>query len=63
MSELLTFGKGEGMKFRIHYTIKDYEGDSFIVEGETVEECIAQKDKFFEERGLDSNSAWSEELK
>lgn len=51
------------MKFRIHFTIKDYEGDSFIVEGDTVEECIAQKDKFFKERGLSDDSAWSEEIK
>lgn len=50
------------MKFKIHYTIQDQE-DSFIVEGETVKECIEQKDAFFKERGLSDDSAWSEEIK
>jgi len=51
------------MKFKIHYQIKDYEGDYFIVEGETVEDCIKQKDDFFKSHhGIDEDSAWSEEI-
>lgn len=53
------------MKFKISYTIEDQEEDSFIVEGETVEECIIKKNKFFEDHRITETIlcyAWSEEI-
>ena len=42
--------------------VNDYQ-DSFVVEADTLEECIAQKDEFFSQRGLLIENAWSEEIK
>ena len=51
------------MKFIIRFYVYDYE-DSFIVEGETIQEIRDKADSFFIARGLDSNTvgAWSEEV-
>lgn len=51
------------MKFRINYTIGEYD-DSFIVEGETIEEIKAISAVEEEKRGLDpkKNNMWSEQL-
>jgi len=51
------------MKFRIHYEVRGVE-DSFIAEGDDVEEVRAASNKFFEQRGLDVETVnpWSEEL-
>ena len=51
------------MKFRIHYTYKDYE-DAFIVEGDELEICKEKADNYFKSRGLnpDDCNPWSEEI-
>ena len=52
------------MKVRIHYEIKDSEGDiiedSFILEGDTVEEIREQASTEIARRG--ATNPWSEEL-
>jgi hypothetical protein len=52
------------VKFKIHFTIGDYE-DSFVVTGDTIEEIRNASNSYFESRGLDANgcNAWSEEIK
>lgn len=51
------------MKFKIHYSIKDYE-DFFIIEGGSIEEIQIKAHEEMIRRGLKEglNSLWSEEL-
>ena len=51
------------MKLRINYTIGKHE-DSFIVEGETIEEIRDLAKKQLADRGTDAKKAdaWSEQL-
>lgn len=59
-----TIAKESGhFRFKIHYKIDDYPDDFIIVEGETVEDCIKQKDIEFKKRGISDQCAWSEEIK
>lgn len=51
------------MKFKIHFSIGDYD-DYFVVEGETIDE-IKEKAKYeTDRRGLseEKNNLWSEEI-
>lgn len=52
------------MKVKIHYTINNYDeyNDSFIVEGETIEEVRQEAQRETSKRGLDEerNNLWSE---
>jgi hypothetical protein len=48
------------MKFRIHHGDKDE--DSFIVEGETVEDIRKKADKEMNKHGWKLEDMWSEEL-
>lgn len=50
------------MKFIIHYMVGEYE-DSFMLEGDTIEEIRAQSYAWFKSRGLDVDACnpWSEE--
>ena len=51
------------MEVRINYTIKDYE-DSYMINGDTVEDIQRINKQEMAKRGLDSskNNMWSEEL-
>lgn len=49
------------MKFRIHYTLKSGEfEDSFVVSGETIEDCRVKADEELDRRG--GEEPWSEEI-
>ena len=54
------------MKFKIHMDFPDGEGDSFVVEGDTVEDIKEKAEEYLSARGLkdeENVSCWSEELK
>lgn len=50
------------MKFRIHYTNSMDLEDSVDIEGETLMDVQVQAEQFIATRGIDPESAWSEEL-
>jgi hypothetical protein len=52
------------LKFKIHFSIPDYDDDYFFINGWTIEECISNTKNEAERRGLDfeKNHMWSEEV-
>lgn len=51
------------MKFKIHFTIEDFE-DYLIVEGNTIKECREKTKIETDKRGLqeEKNNLWSEQI-
>lgn len=50
------------MKFRINFEHSSGDADSLVVSGATVEECQAEAEKELKSRGIDPETAWSQEL-
>ena len=50
------------MRYRVHFQWPCGTEDSFVVEGETIQEIQDKVTFFFESRSLTTETAWSEEI-
>jgi hypothetical protein len=50
------------MKFKIHFEHKDGTDDFFIIEADSIAEIQSKAQSVVEERGINEDTCWSEEL-